>query len=238
MSKWKIKISLFLTCFVFAILLNTLGITIAQVRKDYYNVEENIKNLLLQEDTDKDNKITVEDEGPKKFNAVTTDGDTIEITGTYYLSNLLQELVLAKESGNAIAEIAKSKIFEKPVDRINRMIKEYYWNGLTRRIDADGIKRILVDTKTESKDYYLYVPFRDKTAYDYYQKIAEEIKEINIHVVKLPEVITPGYVRSINDKPGVLSLALRKNEKNKIEGVPFVVPGGRFNEMYGWDSYF
>ncbi|KAG1061607.1 hypothetical protein G6F42_027635 [Rhizopus arrhizus] len=21
-------------------------------------------------------------------------------------------------------------------------------------------------------------------------------------------------------------------------GVPFVVPGGRFNEMYGWDSYF
>jgi len=23
-----------------------------------------------------------------------------------------------------------------------------------------------------------------------------------------------------------------------IKGVPFVVPGGRFNEMYGWDSYF
>jgi len=22
------------------------------------------------------------------------------------------------------------------------------------------------------------------------------------------------------------------------EGVPFIVPGGRFNEMYGWDSYF
>ena len=23
-----------------------------------------------------------------------------------------------------------------------------------------------------------------------------------------------------------------------VVGVPFVVPGGRFNEMYGWDSYF
>ncbi|KAG1061369.1 hypothetical protein G6F42_027698 [Rhizopus arrhizus] len=23
-----------------------------------------------------------------------------------------------------------------------------------------------------------------------------------------------------------------------FHGVPFVVPGGRFNEMYGWDSYF
>ncbi len=26
--------------------------------------------------------------------------------------------------------------------------------------------------------------------------------------------------------------------KTSIKGVPFVVPGGRFNEMYGWDSYF
>ncbi|MFT7628859.1 MAG: alpha,alpha-trehalase, partial [Ulvibacter sp.] len=25
---------------------------------------------------------------------------------------------------------------------------------------------------------------------------------------------------------------------SEIKGVPFVVPGGRFNEMYGWDSYF
>ena len=23
-----------------------------------------------------------------------------------------------------------------------------------------------------------------------------------------------------------------------VRGVPFIVPGGRFNEMYGWDSYF
>lgn len=25
---------------------------------------------------------------------------------------------------------------------------------------------------------------------------------------------------------------------DNYEGVPFIVPGGRFNEMYGWDSYF
>jgi alpha,alpha-trehalase len=28
------------------------------------------------------------------------------------------------------------------------------------------------------------------------------------------------------------------NENGNIQGIPFVVPGGRFNEMYGWDSYF
>jgi alpha,alpha-trehalase len=24
----------------------------------------------------------------------------------------------------------------------------------------------------------------------------------------------------------------------EISGVPFVVPGGRFNNVYGWDGYF
>ena len=35
------------------------------------------------------------------------------------------------------------------------------------------------------------------------------------------------------------ALALSDDEVlDTYEGVPFVVPGGRFNEMYGWDSYF
>ncbi len=29
-----------------------------------------------------------------------------------------------------------------------------------------------------------------------------------------------------------------KNKDGQTEALPFVVPGGRFNEMYGWDSYF
>ena len=41
---------------------------------------------------------------------------------------------------------------------------------------------------------------------------------------------------------GILSLALRKSTAADgtvvYRGAPFVVPGGRFNEMYGWDSYF
>ena len=53
----------------------------------------------------------------------------------------------------------------------------------------------------------------------------------------LPEVITPAYVSSINDRSGILALALEKTN-DKIHGKPFLVPGARFNEMYGWDSYF
>src|SRR5207237_9460216 len=32
--------------------------------------------------------------------------------------------------------------------------------------------------------------------------------------------------------------SIDKDGNVTFKGVPFVVPGGRFNEMYGWDSYF
>ncbi len=42
----------------------------------------------------------------------------------------------------------------------------------------------------------------------------------------------------MDDEHGILSLALETNADGKIAGVPYVVPGGRFNELYCWDSYF
>ncbi len=209
------------------------------------DINQNLNNLLKQEDTDRDNKITVEDNGPKRFVLQSVDGSKFEICGTYFLSNLLQELVLQKEKGADIAELDSDYIFESPVQRISRLIKDVYWDGLTRTIDEEGLKNIIVDTKTgttdislREKESFIYVPYYDSTAYDYYQRIAKKFSDIKISVIKLPEKITPEYVREIKNKPGILSLALRKNKKGKISSVPFVVPGGRFNEMYGWDSYF
>lgn len=40
---------------------------------------------------------------------------------------------------------------------------------------------------------------------------------------------------SLNDKPGILALAMEKKD-GKLEALPFIVPGARFNEKYGWDS--
>jgi alpha,alpha-trehalase len=66
---------------------------------------------------------------------------------------------------------------------------------------------------------------------------------LKLQVEQLPKNITPEYVKSINAKPGILALAMEKEfdevtKKNIWRGVPFAVPGGRFNEMYNWDSYF
>ena len=201
------------------------------------HIKETLKNLLIQEDTDGDKKITIEDKGPKEFVITSTSGKRYPIKGTYYLSNLLQELVRAKNKGLAILDLDICKIEELPVERISRSIKEYYWQGLTRTMDEKGIEALLSDTKNDTLTgaiLKIYVPFKDTIALQYYQQLE---KTLPIEAIQLPQIITPEFVKSINTKPGILALKLEK-QNGKIQGVPFVVPGGRFNEMYGWDSYF
>jgi alpha,alpha-trehalase len=201
------------------------------------NIKKTLKNLLIQEDTDGDKKITIEDTGPKEFVITTTLGENYSVKGTYYLSNLLQELVRAKNKGRTVLELHINKIKELPVDRISRSIKEYYWQGLTRTMDEKGIEALLSDTKNETLTtaiLKIYIPFDDAIALQYYQQLE---KSYPIEAIQLPKIISPEFVKSINTKPGILALKLECT-KDKIQGVPFVVPGGRFNEMYGWDSYF
>jgi len=201
------------------------------------NIQHTLDALVAQEDTDGDKKITVEDEGPKRF-VLSSEDEEVQIIGTYHLSNLLQELVIAKNSGLEFLELDLAKIEEPPVQRISRMIREYYWNGLTRSMDSEGISRLLADTKNETlaaeTKLNVYVPFKDTLAFEYYTSLEEALP---ITTVRLPEEITPAYVRSRNKHPGILSLKLME-VAGTIKGIPFVVPGGRFNEMYGWDSYF
>lgn len=51
----------------------------------------------------------------------------------------------------------------------------------------------------------------------------------------------PEFVKSLNERPGMLDLAINRTVNPDtlqvtLEPVPYVVPGDRFNEKYGWDS--
>lgn len=202
------------------------------------HINSTLEKLLAQEDTDGDTRITIEDKGPREFLLEDINGASRLIKGTYFLSNLLQELVLAKEQDLEIAPIPLSKIEEAPTQRISRMIRDYYWDGLTRTMDAKGMQALLSDTKNESLEaetvLRVYVPYNDDLALDYYMQLKHEMP---LEVIQLPKKVSPKYVKSINHQPGILALKLIEKD-GEIEGAPFVVPGGRFNEMYGWDSYF
>jgi len=94
------------------------------------------------------------------------------------------------------------------------------WDVLTRSMTrCDSI----VDPKVATKAV-LYLP-ADFPAPPAVQKLQNDCK---VEVQHLPPIHQPGQtdVRSINP-PGLLYLPNA-----------YVVPGGRFNEMYGWDSYF
>ncbi|KAJ3012331.1 UNVERIFIED_CONTAM: alpha,alpha-trehalase nth1 [Siphonaria sp. JEL0065] len=214
------------------------------------NVEVTKKLLLDQEDTDRDGQITVEDTGPKVFVIPTANSggfNKVEIRGTYAISNLLQELELATDHGRKFIILSEDRLFENPVQRMERLIKFHFWDGLTRRIDADGLEAICADPKNRQEDHQnrIYVPYYDQIGLAYYNKVAQTRRHLRLDVVHLPEYVTSNYVNSINSKPGVLALGLRKIDPEKgwddisnVCGTPFVVPGGRFNEQYGWDSYF
>ncbi len=210
-------------------------------------VKPTLDSLIAKEDTDHDKRITIDDPhipdtdlGNRRFWLTALDGHRYEVDETYYLANLLENLKLAEDEGKDTLTLSGAEIFQPPVQRIAESIKNLYWSGLTRRIDEAGLEKIFKDEKVKTIDgfNYVYVPDGDTLGYDYFSGVARSRPDFKMKVVMLPAKVTPQYVESLNDRPGILSLKLYRKPDGKITATPFVVPGGRFNEMYGWDSYF
>ncbi|TRM64493.1 glycoside hydrolase family 37 protein [Schizophyllum amplum] len=217
-------------------------------RRFLIDVEETIRVILEQEDTDGDFQISVTDAGPKlmPLGTATSNGfKSFDVRGTYMLSNLLQELALARDHNRKRIVLDEARLTENPVDRLSRMIKNSFWHSLTRRIDGEGLEIITADPKnrTGRMNPRIYVPYGEPEMAEYYRKVAREKPHIRLDVQVLPEKPDdPVFVKSLNDKPGLLALAMQevldaKGEKT-LKGIPFIVPGARFNELYNWDSYF
>jgi alpha,alpha-trehalase len=99
------------------------------------------------------------------------------------------------------------------------------WDSLTRSVtDCNSIADIKVDSAAAANPV-LYLP-ADVPAP---QKVTDLEQTCHVRVIQLPRRIEKlGDVRPEElPTPGLLYLPN-----------PYIVPGGRFNEMYGWDSYF
>lgn len=166
-----------------------------------------------------------------------------DIRGTYMLSNLLQELTLAQDHGRKQIVLDERRLNENPVDRLSRYIRDSFWNNLTRRIDGGNVAKVARDPKDWTSDPRprIYIPHGAPEQFKYYSKIAEDHPELRLDVQWLASDVTPEYVRDLNSAPGLLAVAMdtfvSKSGEKMLRGKPFIVPGGRFNEFYGWDSY-
>lgn len=96
---------------------------------------------------------------------------------------------------------------------------------------------------TDDPQPRIYVPQSCPEQIEYYEQLAKDFPLIRLDVQKLtPKMITPEGIRDLNDKPGLLALAMERHFNTRtgtseLRGLPFVVPGGRFDELYGWDSH-
>ena len=179
------------------------------------------------------------------------------------LSNLLQELALARDHGRKRIVLDEARLTENPVSRLSRMIRSSFWNSLTRRIDGDGLEIICADPKNRSGKLSprIYVPHGEPKMAEYYLGVAKDKSHLGLEVQILPQHCDdPLYVKSLNNKPGILALAMEEVDDGMggktLKGIPFIVPGARFNEvchhsltfhhpmnqlvaqLYNWDSYF
>jgi alpha,alpha-trehalase len=127
---------------------------------------------------------------------------------------------LAPGSSSGIANAQTGAVQGKGLDPIREYIAAG-WDSLTRSLTEC---KTIVDSKLAAASvFYIPADFEVPVAVEQLQK------QCNVEARHLPAVIhrlgeaDPGKI----DPPGLLYLP------NK-----YVVPGGRFNEMYGWDSYF
>ena len=103
-------------------------------------------------------------------------------------------------------------------------VREYIhaaWDDLTRSVD---VCKTLEDVKTKGEPI-LYLPAELVELPD----VRELAARCHVRVKHLPVKIT---------KPGELDSKTIGPEGLLYLPNPYVVPGGQFNEMYGWDSYF
>lgn len=202
-----------------------------------------------------------------------------QIRGTYMLSNLLQELALARDHGQKSIVLDEARLNENPVARLSRMcvdspeavrtelkadvsgvschrIRHSFWSNLTRRIDGDGLEAICADPKVRPFPPFLrrhqrnhslsrrhqnrgknqapriYVPEAEVQMRKYYERVALERPKMGLIVDTLPKDWDAAWVRSKNESPGILALAMREikrpGQDSDFTGIPFVVPGARY----------
>jgi alpha,alpha-trehalase len=145
--------------------------------------------------------------------------------GGAYLMNKLKKFCVSLLCVCLLSAIPSSAGTDsKPAANSLDQIRAYIstgWDSLTRSLTDCAT---VADTKLTSASV-LYIPadFAVPTSVEQLQK------QCNVQVQHLPAVIhhigemEPGKI----DPAGLLYMENR-----------YVVPGGRFNEMYGWDSYF
>ena len=117
-----------------------------------------------------------------------------------------------------------SRLYVVPLwDSLIHSVCRLGWSSLTREFSVRGLsENVFGDDKVTTDDCIVYVGNSQELT-----SFLSWADNSHIRVLVLPEISSVKDFAAL--RPGLL--AIQQDEK-------FLVPGGRFNEMYGWDSFF
>lgn len=192
------------------------------------SAREQLVALLLEADTDADGRITVRDrvKDQAPWFVKTRDGWTVPFQTPFRLAHVAdlhaRELAGIEPYDRARAGQTRHQIVRGLADRS--------WEPLVRRSDrVADIVPVLRASKVKAADgkLYVYYPEGDAAAGDRLRADTAALGDAAVTVVALPRALDKAWLDRLDRQPGLLYLP-----------APYIVPGGHFVEMYGWDSYF
>lgn len=115
---------------------------------------------------------------------------------------------------------------------LRERIRNQFWRKLEHVLTKAKVELALRDSKhtTGERPALFIPPSQQHTDADEYYA---ENKDILVRYIPEPKDYTDDFLYKVGHEPGILSLAFEKSLP-----VPYMIPGCRFNEFYGWDSYF
>jgi alpha,alpha-trehalase len=171
-----------------------------------------------------------------------SDGSVETLAGPERLAHAADVLATAVRTQGPHAKVPEAALLEPPGAALSRAVSES-WPALVRR--SNNVADLVEALKTSNLPapdgrLHVWVPATDPKALAKLTAEARAYNDARAEKAKADgkppptdtlevETFTPGTDwRALDrDKPGILYLPHE-----------FVVPGGRFREMYGWDSYF
>lgn len=154
-------------------------------------------------------------------------GVSVELTSPEriaHVADVLAEEIL--EGRGDVPGLPVARMLERRTVALRRLIDQG-WDGLVRQADRfDQLDEALSGMKVKRTDgkWRLYVPASDKQAL---KKLRPQAARHGWEVVALSPPHAQADWQRLMREPGMAYLPK-----------PYIVPGGRFMQMFGWDSYF
>ncbi|HEX8702193.1 MAG TPA: trehalase family glycosidase [Myxococcaceae bacterium] len=141
-----------------------------------------------------------------------------------HVADVLAEEIL--EGRGDIPGLPVARMLERRTVALKRLI-DRGWDGLVRRSNRiEDLKEALKVMPVQSPDgrQRVFVPAKDAKAL---KRLRAQAARTGIEVVALRKPREAADWQRLNQEPGMAYLPK-----------PYIVPGGRFSQMFGWDSYF